>query len=289
MSSTPTEWETLGAVKPAELVRARVEAHQAVQVIAAAGETHLPHAPDTSHTAATWSKRHRAFLGAATAAPHALRVGLRLEDLSLLVVGAEGDVVDTLPLPGQTLAAGQAWAAEALARRSGGALAGPLSHPGFELPPDPLAEGAAFAPPDAGLTELARWFANADAALRAFAERTPGAGPVLTWPHHFDMATLVTVESGPSGEATKTLGVGLSPGDGAIAEPYWYVNHWPGREVPGFPELAAGRWHTAGFTAAVLDAGALVAAGGGAEQARCLETFLGSAVEATRKILSGRS
>jgi hypothetical protein len=49
-------WQALGAIEPAALSESRCQAHQAVQIIAAAGETLLPHSADTSHTALTWSE-----------------------------------------------------------------------------------------------------------------------------------------------------------------------------------------------------------------------------------------
>jgi len=47
------------------------------------------------------------------------------------------------------------------------------------------------------------------------------ASDVLCWPHHFDIATLVTFAS------DRSSSVGLSPGDGSYDEPYYYVNVHP--------------------------------------------------------------
>ena len=55
------EWQRLGAVAPAHLGAARVQAHWGAQVLAAAGETLLPHVPDTSHTAMTWDPAREAL------------------------------------------------------------------------------------------------------------------------------------------------------------------------------------------------------------------------------------
>ena len=56
-------WHRLGAIAPTDLVPARQHAHFAAQVIAAAGETFLPHVPDTSHTAMVWDPAHAALAG----------------------------------------------------------------------------------------------------------------------------------------------------------------------------------------------------------------------------------
>jgi len=284
------KWSALGAVAPAELVGARDQAHRAIQVIAAVGETHLPHVADTSHTALVWSDAHRALLGRATPG-EGLRVGLRLDDLSLLVVDGGGMVRDERTLAGETLAGAYAWTGQALLRHSGGRLARGLVHPGYPLPPHPLERGARFEVDGAALEELACWYANADRALQELAPRTAGAGEVLLWPHHFDIATLAILATDADGDAAQTLGVGLSPGDDSFAVPYWYVNHWPTREgvrpeEPGaLGELAAGEWHTEDWLGAVLRADELVGAGDGAAQAAHLEAFLGSAVPANLALI----
>ena len=53
---------TLGAVAPAQLARARDNAHWAAQLVAAIGETHLDALPDTSHTAMTWHDGQQAVV-----------------------------------------------------------------------------------------------------------------------------------------------------------------------------------------------------------------------------------
>jgi hypothetical protein len=280
------DWQELGAVEPAALSGARAQTHWAAQVISAAGETFLAHLPDTSHTAMAWDAGLAALAGAAIPGPDACRVAVRVRDLALLLVDADGKVAAETPLAGTTLADAYAWASQAVAAHTRGRLDRPLVHPGYELPPHALARGGRFAVDPAAQSELARWYADADGELRSFAARTPGAGPVLCWPHHFDLASLLAVETGAAGEATKTIGVGLSPGDEFVAEPYWYVNHGPEAEDPALPPLAAGEWFTEGWTGAILRGGELVGAGPAPAQQAKLRAFLRSAVAASRRLLA---
>ena len=278
-------WHELGAVAAKELAPARVQAHWAAQVIAAAGESFVAHAEDTSHTAMQWDAGLAALVGAELPGPERLRTALRVRDLVLLLLGAERRPLASQPLAGRTLAEACAWTSASVRAATGGRLDRALVHPGYALAPHALAETGRFEAPASALAELARWTANADAELRELAARAPGAGPVLCWPHHFDLATLCAVESGPDGEATKTLGAGLSPGDESVAEPYWYVNHWPGRDDALLPPLAAGEWWTDGWTGAVLRGEALVAAGAGAVQQARLRAFLAEAVAASLRLV----
>ena len=48
-----------------------------------------------------------------------------------------------------------------------------------------------------------------------------------TWPHHYDSATLILLDPAETGEDARSINVGMSPGDGSYAEPYWYVTPWP--------------------------------------------------------------
>ncbi len=79
--------------------------------------------------------------------------------------------------------------------------------------------------------------------------------------------------------------VGFSPGDAAISEPYFYVSPWPIPEGAVLPELEAGaRWHTDGFTAAVLTGTDIVGAGDADGQARQVEQALHSSIAAAAAI-----
>jgi hypothetical protein len=278
------DWQELGAVAPRALGPARAQAHWAAQAISAAGETFLPHAPDTSHTAMSWDSGLAALTGAPIPGAEACRLALRLRDLTLLLVDAGGKASSVQPLAGATLAEAYASVSRTVRALTPGRLDRALVHPGYELPPHELGAGGRFEADPAAQGELARWFADADLELRALAARTPGAGPVLCWPHHFDLASLVVVADA-AGEATKTIGVGLSPGDAFVDEPYWYVNHGPEAEDPALPPLAAGEWFTDGWTGAVLRSSELVSARGAAAQRALLRAYLASALAASCALL----
>jgi hypothetical protein len=282
------DWQRLGTPAPSRLRRAREQAHWAVQVIAAAGETFLRHVPDTSHTAMRWDAGREALVGQPIPGARPCRVALRMADLALLLLADGSAASAELSLAGRTLAEADRWAADAVERHTRGEHDRALVHPAYELPPHALAAAGRFEC-DAGLPELARWYANADRVLRRLERETPGAGPVLCWPHHFDIATLITVESDGDGNATRTVGVGLSPGDDSIDEPYWYVNHGPETERAELPPIAAGEWFTTGWIAAVLRGDSLVAAGDAAAQEAQLRRYLASALAASRELaLEGR-
>jgi hypothetical protein len=136
--------------------------------------------------------------------------------------------------------------------------------------------------PRANFEELARWFADADLLLRDLESHTEGASAVRCWPHHFDIAMLVSVRADASG--TRTIGVGLEPGDEYYAEPYLYVNLFPAPERPELPSLAVGRWHTSQWLGAVFPGSELTR--DGLRQHAQLRDFAISAMDACRRLLA---
>ena len=279
-------WKTLGAVAPTQLVGARLQLHQAAQVVASAGVTLLAPTPDDSHPNLGWVDSLGALVGHSLPGAGA-QVGLRVADLSLLLVNASGEVDDEFVLDRNTLDDGYTWLAEVLARAGAEISPAGITRAAYEIPDHPTASGAAFSrEPSDAFAELARWFANGHHALAELAARVAGASDVRCWPHHFDLGSLAVVATGPDGSLAKSIGLGLSAGDDGYAEPYWYVSPWPYPEPNALPSLASGgHWHTEGYTSAILTGTDLVT-GSPEHQSDRLHAFLDAAVSVSQRILS---
>jgi hypothetical protein len=279
-------WKVLGAVAPTQLVDARLQLHHAAQVVASAGVTFLAPAPDDSHPNLGWVESHGALLGHTLPGADA-QVGLRVADLSLLLVNRSGDVSDEFALDGKKLDDGYEWLASATARAGAELPSAGITRAPYEIPNHPTGRGEAFrCKPGDAFAELAHWFANGHHALAELAARVPGASDVRCWPHHFDLGSLAVVATKPDGSLGKSLGLGLSPGDDGYAEPYWYVSPWPYPEPNALPSLVSGgHWHTEGYTSAILMGSELV--GGSPEsQSHRLHAFLDAAVDVCQRILA---
>jgi len=266
MGAETNAFEPRGVPAPTMLADARVELHWAAQIVAAVG-------PE-SQTSLEWLKAERSLVGGAT--PGGQRLGLRPADLTLVLHEPQdrnGGPRRELPLAGRTLDEARRWAAEAL-----GAVATVV--PSYEMPQHPVAHRGTFTGGDrAALAELERWYASADWSLREV-RRTPSyalgnSSPVRCWPHHFDIATLIELPPTGASVATQTIGVGLSPGDGSYAEPYFYVTPWPRPANPDDPRLPAlpvlpggAAWHRTGWFGAVLTATAIFADANGSPSTR---------------------
>ena len=231
------------------MLGARVQLHWAAQIPTGVGRTLIAHRPDDSNTAFRWSAEREGLMQEPV---NGIEAGIRLRDLTLLANDEE------LPLRGRTLDEGFAF----LESRFGGKL----NRPNVGLPDHPVAHGARF---DAGaddLAALAGYYAHAAMLLESVKD-----SPVRCWPHHFDIATLHILGEG------KTIGIGLSPGDDGIREPYWYVNLFPYPHPSRLQPLRFGMWYTEGWTGAVLPA---------AKGPQYAEFFVREATEHCRALLA---
>lgn len=285
-SSDTASWQQLGSIAPNDLVDARLRLHWAAQPVAALSTSLNPAEDDDSHTNLGWLTKHGgALAGRPVAGPRPHAAALRLADATVLQLDADQEVMSELPLDGQTAAYALQWLSEEYEVVTGQAPPAELRWSDYDMPKHPNGDGAPFALDGPRFAEISRWFGNAAAVLDAVAAGEAGASEVRCWPHHFDIATLITVSG--SGESAKTIGVGLSPGDESThPEPYWYVNLWPHPPADAaLPELPAGGWHREGWTGAVLTGSDVVAAGDGAAQLRRTEAFLDAAIAACRGLL----
>ncbi|HKR65410.1 MAG TPA: hypothetical protein VJZ00_16880 [Thermoanaerobaculia bacterium] len=212
----------------------RLQLHWAAQAAAGVGRTLLAPQGDFSHESFSWSGDDGALFVASTP-----RAGIRLRDMTLLA----GD--ETFPMNGHTLADGFAFFERVFA-------SAPLKHPPEGMPEHPVARGGVFDANPQDLAELDRYYSVAAEMLEEVRARETGAGRVRCWPHHFDIATLITISG--HGEEAHTIGVGMAPGDEGNREPYYYVTPWPYPKDPPQPPLASGAWHTEGWFGAVLPA-----------------------------------
>lgn len=253
-------WLPLGQVAPTDLTKPRLQLHRAVQVAAATADYLLPTAPDHSHASVLWSASERLLVTQPLHGDTSLRLALDLPTLRLALLDHGSRVAD-LELDGVTIEEAYRWVEGSL--RTAGILADGTSIPRSDLD---LGEGpgGGTIPFTAGrgeaFEELARWYGNAGLVLEAVHKTHTRASPVRCWPHHFDIAVLLPLDD-LEGEAARSIGIGMTPGDESYAEPYFYVAPWPyPDEAVPLPPLESGRWHRERWTGAVLTGSEIVAA-----------------------------
>jgi len=239
---------------PKDLAKARVIGHKVAQFVTKAARANLKAEPDDSHSNIGWNSALKGFLSqpmmndgsvifiGASLAP--LRIGLFRDD----------QLISALPLENVPAGDAFAWLDREL-QKLGLNTASDVVLP-YELP-SAVAEIEIFSSAEdvAALTTLSNWLDLAHSMFSEFAAANanlvPGPSPVRCWPHHFDIATYVSLEHGDF-ETAKGIGVGMSPGDESYDQPYFYINPFPhlnAAELPAPP--SPGHLHNEGFVGAI--------------------------------------
>jgi hypothetical protein len=236
---------------PETLTDARTVAHAAAQLLYRAAVANVAPMPAHEHTSLGWDADASVFqthpLGGS-----GVMAELRLNPL-VIRLG-----IHEQALQGQKMTGALAWLDEQLSEH--GLEPASAVNVTYDLP-DEVRKLDELEEVD-GLGVLAAWFDLAAVSLEAFAQVNadidPGPGPVRCWPHHFDIATYVSLEAGDTEEA-RGIGVGMSPGDSSYDQPYFYVNPWPHLALNALPEaVTPGRWHTDGYVGMIATGTAIL-------------------------------
>jgi hypothetical protein len=202
-----------------------------------------------------WWPRKKVLAGRPIPDEHGdFHVALSPENLTLFLVGVDGSEISSRPLAGARFGESERWLGQAVADYTRGRSGPSLVRSPYEIPDHEVAKGGQFGQVNELFLELGHWYGNAHHALEAV-RLWKGSAEVRCWPHHFDIATLISIE-GTGDDSGKSVGVGMTPGDGLIVEPYWYVTPWPyPANLENLPRLGGnGHWHEEGWFGAVLTA-----------------------------------
>jgi hypothetical protein len=267
-TDTIAHWHKLTRPRASELEDTRKQLHWATQLVSAVGATLIPARSDYSHTNLDWSDAHHGLLSQPSPGTPSLRGLLSFPRVTIELIrdhgGSNEKSVLSMPLANRTFADALAELEHAVSKQLGRETK--LVRPKHELPAhrvDPDGEAGTFGGWEKhALVELVSWFANGDRALRELRRQDSRATEVRCWPHHFDIATLLVLErerpEDPTSEFTRSIGVGMTPGDGSYADAYWYVTPWPYPSSPRLPTLAGGGiWNQDDWIGAVLTSTAL--------------------------------
>lgn len=276
-----------GKINPQELTQSRLQLHYAVQYIAVMGAALAEPVTDYSHTSMVWNPVLETFVGATIQATQPFRIALKPVSLTLILIDEQNNTLASLPLHGKTMQEGLDWLQQEIYKL--GADASKivfLNYSPDDFPDHPLAHGASFdASQEVELRKLADYYSIAHQLLETIVTTNENASAIYIWPHHFDMATLITL-SDSKNKNPSTVGVGLSPGDTSYQEPYWYVTPYPYPDIINLPTLN-GRafWHTQHWIGAVLQTSQITENANVQTQQQLVATFLDSAIKASITLL----
>lgn len=287
-------WRITGNIKPQDLTESRLQLHYAIQFIAAIGSALAEPLPDYSHTSLEWNPELEVFVGTVIRSQISFRVALDPIRLTSIILDNQGNAIAEFPLHQKTMAEGLSWHKQEISKLGANAEnVAFLSYPPDDFPEHPVAHGATFdASEESGRQELTNYYANTHQLLQELVATNKDASSIHIWPHHFDIATLISLPGTNNGEPM-TVGIGLSPGDTSYEEPYWYVSPYPYPAIENLPSLDSnGFWHTQHWVGAVLTASRLaipIASGTDTKvaemQKQQVEAFLNSALKESKALL----
>ncbi|HVC36972.1 MAG TPA: hypothetical protein VNF46_01085 [Gammaproteobacteria bacterium] len=284
MSSQGTS-HSLGRVPPSALGKARRLLHIAVQAVGNAGRVFLPATTDYSHISLVWDSVPGGLVGGNIPAPGgALRAVLQFDAPAVALLKGSGGVLGRWPLEGLMLPqletemrqvfASRGLNGDAFSVRSVNPIDGSVLDAG---------ERFAFAAQRAAVRELGAYYGMSAAALGEFARTLKTGGTPHVWPHHFDYSLLTPLDKS-GGEGSRSITLGMSPGDGYYDQPYFYATPWPYPTVKTLPAMQPpARWHQHEWTGVVLAAADFLSLSPGSET---LTTFWRQAFGVLRGLLT---
>jgi len=277
-------WRLLGRAEPDRLVDARLQLHWAAQVVASVGYTFVDEMPAWSHL--SFSFEDGRMVTQPTSSDPSFRAALDPATLEIVVFDAEDEVFDSITVNNRTLEEAYAWLTSTVERYLDEPVI--LTRPDHDIPNHPITNRSRFAlRPGKHFHELSSWYHNAKLVIGRVVADREHASPIRCWPHHFDIASLISLDPEMDPEQARSIGIGLSPGDAANDQPYFYVTPWPFISADHLPPLASGgTWHTLGWTGALLKAERVVEYHTSDAQQEAVEAFLRGAVDACHSLLA---
>ncbi len=269
-----------------QLAKTRIELHYAIQPLAAASLALVKAETDFSPMALYWDD-NLGFITQSIPSIQYCRIALDPITLSLEIVGDRDRVISIFALSDRTLSEAFDWLRTVIKGLGGTEIITPISYPVDDFPSSDLAHIGTFSR-QFSTSNLVDYYASANQVLHSLTQSEPLASPVRIWPHHFDIATLITLPNQEDRD-TLTIGVGLSPGDASYEEPYWYVTPYPYPENrDNLPILDGnGTWHTSHWVGAVLTASQFASSTTSpTSNIEQIKTFLNSAIAACKVLLT---
>lgn len=269
-------WKQIKKSSVNDLVEARKMLHQAVQIVSAFPRNILPEDPTDESASLEWNEN----IGGLQSNPlplNQIRVGLDIKKFDLLLIG-EGEIKEQLPLNNLSVEEGLLWISDQANELGLDGSKINLSLP-YEIEKYDFSKS--LIPDYSAIEVFSSLFGNANLVLQRITKSWENSKDIRCWPHHFDITTLIPLSHDDDGELTKSIGVGLSPGDDAISEPYFYVNIWPNVEYDSLAShpLANGYWNKEGWSGAVLLYSDFVAK----DQQQIIEAFINQAIDLLNK------
>lgn len=270
------DWIPLQPYEKDELNKAQQELHNALQFVALSGKYLLTTKADDSNTNAGWDEARNAFVGRRIG--NKLHVAVYAAAFQLQVLDKDSEVLYHLSLDNKTVFECFLWLKE-IFRQEGISTRDLELNLHYELPEKFTKDRRFKMPSFELLKELSFHRTNSDRLLKAIQGQVENASEIRTWPHHFDHAMIIPMETGPKGSLLRSCGIGYAVNDDIVDEPYLYINRWAKQDEVTFrnkPVLKMGEWYSEKLKGAALSFSMIT---GSDQQDQAVKDFVGTVLE----------
>lgn len=280
------QWQLLNFPALEDIKQAREQCHQAVQNVAAVGRSFLPKTKDDQSANLEWDSNLQRLVGRWVEAREVtFRSSISLNEFTVYLVARDFQTISSFSLQDKTQTDVMVWLERQLGELGFEFSKINLAYP-YKIPEYPQAKGKPFHVVNlVAARELSRLYNNTAFVLEKILNEEENNTPVKCWPHHFDIAgQIIQLDTGDPA-TTRSIGLGMSPGDHYYKEPYFYVSPWPYPTVD-LPDITAslGQWHENDWVGAVLPLSRLVSFDLIQDQRRVVEQFFRAGLAALKQI-----
>lgn len=247
------EWQLLTFPSLDDLVQVREQFHQAVQNVAAVGRSFLPKSEADEHANLEWDFDLQRLVGRWVEADIKFRSSISLSEFEVYLVDENFKTISSVIMQDLRQTDVMVWLEFKLSSLGADFSKINLSYP-YAIPEYPMAKKEAFhIVNERAAQEMSRLYNNTAYLLKKLLKNEKNASEVKCWPHHFDIAARVTLLDTGDPETSRSVNIGMSPGDKYYNEPYFYCSPWPypTKNLLDLSQLKA-HWHQEEWIGAVL-------------------------------------
>ncbi|MFY0625398.1 MAG: hypothetical protein JXR07_03815 [Reichenbachiella sp.] len=281
------QWQLLTFPSIADIVQAREQCHQAIQNVSAVGRSFLPESKEDVNANLEWDSKLQRLVGRWVETEDiTFRSSISISEMTVYLVDRKFETISSIALQDKTQTDIMIWLEHQLGELGFESSKINLAYP-YQIPEYATAKGQPFQVTNmVACRELSRLYNNTSLLIQKHTVKEENHTSVKCWPHHFDIAGQIILQDTGDPATSRSIGVGMSPGDKYYIEPYFYVSPWPypTKDLPNL-DRTLGHWHTDDWIGGVLPVSKLADFDLIQDQRGTLDQFYKLAIDGLKNLL----
>lgn len=247
------DWQLLTFPQIDDLNESRKQFHQAIQNVAAVGRSFLPESDEDEYANLEWDFNLQRLVGRWVDAGIKFRSSISLRKFEVYLVNEELKTISSISMEGKKQTDVMVWLEHELSKLGADFSKINLAYP-YNIPEYPTAKKEAFHISNMhAAQEMSRLYHNTASLLSVILKKEEKVSGIKCWPHHFDIAARIVLLDTGDPDTSRSINLGMSPGDKYYDQPYFYCSPWP-YPTKNLLDLSSveGHWHQDEWIGAVL-------------------------------------